>query len=220
MASSFASDVYQRSGSDEMSRRAFYLVIGALLSWGFLATSIVAEMCVNWKPDTLTFLLVGLGLPIIGIFMSMGGAFLSFIGYHLVLIPFGAILGPWLGQMTIAHPGVVHQAAFLTAAVTAVMGGTGVLFPNFYRGLGGALFGALTALVVVSIISLFVPALAHLGVIHWIAAGIFALYIGYDMFRASEVPATLDNAVDIAISLYLDIINLFLRIASILSSDD
>lgn len=219
MASSFASDVYERSGSDEMSRRAFYFVIGALLSWGFLATSIVAEMCVNWKPNTLTFLLVGLVIPIVGIFMSMGGAFLSFVGYHLVLIPFGAILGPWLSHMTIAHPGVVHQAAFLTAAVTAVMGGTGVLFPNFYRGLGGALFGALTALVVVSIISLFVPALAHLGVIHWIAAGIFALYIGYDMFRASEVPATLDNAVDIAISLYLDIINLFLRISSILKDD-
>jgi FtsH-binding integral membrane protein len=150
----------------------------------------------------------------------MGGAFLSFIGYHLVLIPFGAILGPWLAHMNLSHPGVVHQAAFLTAAVSAVMGGTGVLYPNFYRGIGGALFGALLALLVVSVISLFVPALAHLAVIHWIAAGIFALYIGYDMWRASDVPATLDNAVDIAISLYLDVINLFLRIASILSSDD
>ena len=35
------------------------------------------------------------------------------------------------------------------------------------------------------------------------------------MWRASEIPATLDNAVDVAIALYLDIINLFITLARI-----
>ncbi len=214
---SLSSGVFERSGSDQMSRRTFYFILGALLAWGFLATSVVSDMTAAWKPGLGMILLVGLALPIAGICMSVfGGAALSFIGFHFVVIPFGAILGPLLAQYELAQPGIVGQAAFLTAIVTGVMGVSGVLFPSFYRGIGGALFGALMALVVVSVLSLFIPALANLTIIHWIAAGIFALYIGYDMWRASEIPATLDNAIDVAVSLYLDILNFFLRILAIL----
>jgi len=46
------------------------------------------------------------------------------------------------------------------------------------------------------------------SIIHYLAAGLFALYIGYDMWRASEIPATLDNAVGVSISTYFDPRNL------------
>ena len=58
------------------------------------------------------------------------------------------------------------------------------------------------------------------SIIHYLAAGPFAPYIGYDMWRASEIPATLDNAVDVSVSLYLDILNLFLWILPILAKKD
>ena len=48
------------------------------------------------------------------------------------------------------------------------------------------------------------------------AAAIFSLYIGYDMYRAQRYPKTADNAVDCAVDIYLDIINLFLRLLRIL----
>ncbi len=212
-------DVYERTGADAMSRNAFYFVMGCVLSWGFVATYIVSELTTNWRPGLGMYLLVGLVLPIVGILLSMSGsALVSFLGYNLVVIPFGAILGPALAQYQVMYPGIVSEAATLTAAVTGVMALSGLMFPDFYRSIGGALFGALMALVVVSILSLFIPALAKFAVIHYIAAGIFALYIGYDMHRASEIPATLDNAVDVCISLYLDIINLFLRILEILAN--
>ena len=41
---------------------------------------------------------------------------------------------------------------------------------------------------------------------------IFSGYIGYDWARANRLPKTLDNAIDSAAALYLDIINLFLRL--------
>ena len=210
-------DVYDRSGSDTMTRSVFYFVMGCVLAWGFTATYIVSEMTTDWKPGTIEFLLIGLGLPLVGIFMSVSeSALISFVGYNLVVIPFGAILGPVLAAYELAKPGIVSEAAMLTGIVTVVMAISGLFFPNFYRSLGGALFGALLALLVVSVASMFVPALREFTVIHYMAAGLFALYIGYDMWRASDVPATLDNAVDVCISLYLDIINLFLRILRIL----
>ena len=50
----------------------------------------------------------------------------------------------------------------------------------------------------------------------WIAAGLFSLYIGYDIYRSQQYPKTLDNAVDSALDIYMDIANLFMRILSIL----
>nr|MCR5618576.1 Bax inhibitor-1 family protein [Lachnospiraceae bacterium] len=51
----------------------------------------------------------------------------------------------------------------------------------------------------------------------WIGAALFSGYIGYDFWRAQQFPKTLDNAVDCAVDIYLDIINLFLRILRILA---
>jgi hypothetical protein len=213
-------DVYERHGVDTMTRGAFYLVIGLVLTYGFTGTYIVSEMTQNWQPDIFMFLLIGLGLPFLGIFMSISNsAFVSFFGFNLVALPFGAILGPTLKMYEIGQPGIVGQAAMLTACVTGVMTLTGLLFPNFYRSIGGALFGALISLLGILIVSMFVPGLMEFSVIHYAAAGLFALYIGFDMWRASEIPATLDNAVDVSVSLYLDIINLFLWIVRIMQKD-
>ena len=49
-----------------------------------------------------------------------------------------------------------------------------------------------------------------------LVALLFCLYIGYDWAKAQDVPRTADNAVDAVLELYLDIINLFIRILEIL----
>lgn len=217
----FKASVYDRTGSDAMTRNAFYLVMGCILAWGFTATYIVSKMTASWKPGIIELLLIGLGLPLLGIFMSISNsAFLSFVGFNFVVIPFGAILGPVLAAHEFAKPGIVSEVAMLTGVVAGVMALSGLVFPNFYHSIGGALFGALSALLIVIILSMFVPALMGFKVIHYLAAGLFALYIGYDMWRASEIPATLDNAVDVCISLYLDVINLFLWVLRIYANSD
>ena len=56
----------------------------------------------------------------------------------------------------------------------------------------------------------------HHGILDWIVVLIFCGYIGYDWSRANQIPKTIDNAIDSAAALYMDIINLFLRILRIL----
>ena len=213
------SDVWDRNGKDTMTRSAFYFVLGMILSWGFVFTMIVAKSTAEWHPGLGMLLVVGLGIPIAGIFMSAksDNPLISFSGFNMVVGGLSAILGPVLAMYALKEPGLIERAATLTGLVTAVMGVSGLLFPNFYRSIGGALFGALLALVVVSFARLFIPAIQNVGVIDYISALIFSLYIGYDMWRASDIPATLDNAVDVAVSLYLDIINLFLDLLRILA---
>lgn len=218
----FNSAVWESSGGDTMSRRGFYFALGCILTWGFFATHWMSQATAAWQPNLATILAVGLVLPIIGVLLShfSNNAFISFIGFNLVVIPFGAILGPVLAQYELAQPGVVARAALATAMVTGLMGLSGLMFPQFYARIGGALFMALLCLLGVRILQLFVPSLQNLGFVDYLAAGLFALYIGYDMYRASEIPATLDNAVDVAISLYLDVLNLFLNLLRIFLGDD
>jgi FtsH-binding integral membrane protein len=169
----------------------------------------------NWW----TIILVGLVIPIIGIVIAVksDNPIISFIGYNMVVIPFGFILAPVL-QLYKAN--VVQHAFLITAIDVFVMFLLSMSFPQFFSQIGGALFAALIGLVTVRIAQCFVPFLAGLTIIDWIGAGIFSLYVGFDFWRANEVPKTLDNAVDIALDLYLDIINLFLCILKILGKKD
>ena len=52
-------------------------------------------------------------------------------------------------------------------------------------------------------------------IIDYAVALIFCGYIGLDWCRAQQYPKTLDNAIDSAADIYLDIVNLFIRILSI-----
>jgi FtsH-binding integral membrane protein len=54
----------------------------------------------------------------------------------------------------------------------------------------------------------------------WIFIIIFSLYVGYDWAMAQEDEPTFGNAVKHAANLYLDIVNLFLRLLSIKGEDD
>ena len=214
----FDTGVFERYGTGSIPRRVFYLLIGGILSTGFLVTAYVASLTGDWNPNLWVFFGVGLVIPIFGILLSQksGNWLVSLIGFFMVVVPFGAILGPVLAEYTRTMPGVVSEAALLTGLVTATMAGSGLLFPNFYSKIGGALLVALFCVVGVSVAALFIPELHGMTWIHYLAAGVFALYIGFDMWRASQIPPTADNAVDVSVSLYLDIINLFLRIMIIL----
>ena len=74
-----------------------------------------------------------------------------------------------------------------------------------FFGLIGVLFGFL--------ISIFLPGVNLAITI--LSAGLFSLYIGYDVYRSQQFPHTVDNAIDCAVDLYLDIINLFLNLLRI-----
>ena len=53
----------------------------------------------------------------------------------------------------------------------------------------------------------------------WVCVVLFSLYIAYDWARAQQYPKTVDNAIDCAMDIYMDIINLFLDLVRILNKD-
>lgn len=217
MSQAMNTGVFERYGQDAISERLFRFILVAVLLWGFVGTMILSSLTASWKPGAYSIIFLGIILPILGIILARrDNWFLSFIGYNMIVVPFGLILGPCLNKYS---PDVIKNTFMITAMITAVMGCAGIMFPRIFEKMGLSLFLALLCLLGVRILQMFMPALQGLVWVDYLAAGIFSLYIGYDMYRANEIPKTVDNAIDIAIDLYLDILNLFLAILSSKSRD-
>ena len=139
---------------------------------------------------------------------------LSFIGYNLVVIPMGLTLSVTVAGYGGVNAPVVMEACTLTAGFTIVMTIAAVIKPELFQRLGGFLFISLIGLLIVGIIQLFI--LRDFLLISYIGAAIFSLYIGYDVYRAQQFAPTMNHAIQCALDIYLDVINLFMRILRIL----
>ena len=108
----------------------------------------------------------------------------------------------------------IISAAVCTGAVTALMMVLASAKPDLFLGLGRTLFIALIVSLIVEIIA---TLLGYGGdIFNWIFVIIFSGYIGVDWSRAQVMSKTVDNAVDAAVQIYLDIINLFIRLLEII----
>ena len=213
------SDVFSRKSTDcqEISATLYNAVIGLCLSWGFLINWLLVE---NISTESLlaihplVFFVCYLASCFYGVYLfnSSKKPLISFIGYNFVVVPFGLIVNLQVSQY---DPFVVQEAIKVTAGVTLVMMMLGSMYPAFFKKILGAFTVALLAVIVVELIQVFVFGI-HQRWIDWVVAAIFCGYIGYDWGRANQIPKTLDNAVDSAAALYMDIINLFLRVLRIL----
>lgn len=213
--------VFSRTESDshgsQVSRNMYNFIIGLVLCWGFL---------VNWGMVKFipykTIAGINPWVFFIGYFIScFFGIFLftkseqpivSFIGYNFVVVPFGLII-----NLVVSHydPSLVLSAIRVTGVVTLIMMVLGTIFPQFFERIIGAISIALLIVIVVEVVESFILKIHH-GIIDWISVFIFCGYIGYDWGRANSIPRTIDNAVDSAAALYMDIINLFLDILRIM----
>ena len=201
---------------DEMSARAYNLLIGAVLLWGFV---INALMCI-YLTDTFmewnfTMVLIGYFIiAIAGICLSISSdsAFISFIGYNLVVLPVGVVLSIFIRLSEVTNYDIVNTL-YVTAGLTLFMMAAATIFPGFFSKLESVLFMTLLGVIVVEFIAIMInkslPSQWDL-----LVAGLFCLYIGYDWGKAQALSKTADNAVDVCVGLYLDIINLFMRLLS------
>lgn len=136
----------------------------------------------------------------------------SFLGYLLVVAPFGLIINLVVSRYSTE---VVGNAIQATGIITFIMMLLGTMYPAFFKSIARGLFIALICTIVVELVMVFVFNTHH-TIIDWIVVLIFCGYIGYDWARANSIPKTVDNAIDSAAALYMDIINLFLRLVRIL----
>ncbi|MNT67655.1 Inhibitor of apoptosis-promoting Bax1 [compost metagenome] len=108
------------------------------------------------------------------------------------------------------------KAVQTTALLTVAMMLLGTAFPRFFKRIEASLFIALIVAIFIELVQVWLFGV-NLAVMDWITAVIFCGYIGVDWGRANQIERTVDNAIDSAASLYLDIINLFLRVLRIMS---
>lgn len=210
----------QSGEADRLSSRSFNLALTGLLAYGLLLNAVM----VYYFAEPLTNMLVGVSpwmlllgyiVPtLIGVVLAAKSTnpLVSFIGYNLVVLPIGVML-------TLIVPGfsaaVVTKAMTLTGMVTATMMLLALIKPSFFLGLGRTLFFALIIGIVAEIVATWL--LGYRGALFdWLFVILFSGYIGYDVAKSQAYPKTLDNAVDSALDIYLDIINLFIRLLSIL----
>lgn len=208
-----------REGEVEISERAFNLLIGGVLLWGFglnyLTVALFGERVVRLLSgmNPLVFLLGYFALVLIGtVLINKPSAALSFLGYNLIAVPVGLVLCVALQGY---YVDTVRTAALVTAIITLAFMIAATLYPGFFLKLGRVLFFALLILIVGELVSLLFFRGTNMA-FAWLGAGIFSMYIGYDWARANTCARTVDNAIDLSASLYLDIINLFLRVLSIM----
>jgi len=211
--------VFDRTTTNDkiISGATYNLVIGLTLLWGFainwlMVNNIAVESISSINP--IVFFIGYFASCFLGIYLfsKSDSPLVSFIGYNFVVVPFGLIINLVVSQY---NPDIVLEAIRVTGMVTFVMMLLGSMYPAFFKKISGGLTIALLCVIVVELIEVFIFKTHH-GILDWIVAIIFCGYIGYDWARANAIPKTYDNAIDSAASLYMDIINLFLRILRIL----
>ncbi|WP_350977315.1 Bax inhibitor-1 family protein [Shewanella sp. AC34-MNA-CIBAN-0136] len=212
-------NVFKRSSTTDpiISATAYNFAIGLTLCWGFamnwlMVTNIDPQLIADVNP--WIFFIGYFASCFFGLYLfnKSSNPLVSFIGYNFVVIPFGLIINLVVSGYDAS---IVSEAIRITGLVTIGMMCLGSMFPAFFKKISGALSIALLLVIVVELIEIFVFGIHH-GIIDWIVVLIFCGYIGYDWGRANQIPKTLDNAIDSAAALYMDIINLFLRILRIL----
>jgi FtsH-binding integral membrane protein len=203
--------------NDIISARLYNLIIGLTLLWGFGVNYFMVQTIPIETVMAIPYMALIIGYFVsafigITLYTSSDKPLVSFIGYNMVVIPIGILLVPILYQY---DQFIIQRALAATGAVTATMMMLGAAHPAFFLSLGRVLGLALILAILFELGMMFFGGGAP-QFMDWIVAIIFCGYIGYDWARANMIPKTVDNAIDSAASLYLDIINLFLRILSIL----
>lgn len=212
-------DTFSRIGSNhQVASSTYNLILGAVLLWGFalnwwMVATIPAESVQAINP--IVFLIGYFASAMVGIWMifSSDKPAVSFMGYNLIVVPVGLVLVVALPRFAQEH---IVAAVRTTTLLTVGMMTLGTIFPRFFQKIEGALFWALLISIVVELVQILIFKV-KLGVMDWIVAAIFCGYIGVDWGRANRIERTVDNAIDSAAALYVDILNVFIRVLQIIA---
>ena len=209
--------------TDQIDARTYNAVMCATLLWGFLVNALmvayltqpIVNALAGMSPWVLFFGYFVLAIAGIVISVKSDNPFISFLGYNLLVLPMGVMLCLIVPGMPVA---IVTKALLLTGIVTATMILLGLIRPQLFLGIGRTLLIALLIGIVAELVATFL--LGYRGAaFDWLFVIIFSGYIGYDVAKSQAYPKTIDNAVDCALDIYLDIINLFIRLLSLLSRE-
>jgi modulator of FtsH protease len=126
----------------------------------------------------------------------------------------GLAVGPVLAYYAKAQPSILWQAAGATAAFTAGLGAFGYATRRDLSSWARTLFWALLALIVFGLVTIFVS-IPHAHIIYSVLGlGVFGALTIFDFNRLRRT--SMQGAVPIAASIFLDVFNIFLFMLNLL----
>lgn len=199
--------------------------------YGYMSLAVIVSMITSYLIGTspaAVALLFGTGLkwvvmfaPLVFIFLVpvMFNAGIGKVGAQLVLYLFAAVMGVSFATIFVVYTMGSIASAFMGAAVLfGVMSIYGYFTKQSLDNLGKYLFIALIAIVIASVINIFIGSTVFQTVISAIAIIVFLGLTAYDTQKIrEEVSVDNDGMAEIygALTLYLDFINLFISLLQI-----
>ena len=223
----YGSPIYEEGPAPKIiSRRLYNAVLAGLVFLSFVVMALCSH--ITGTLDFLMFLsrhammfnvltLVGSigGLIVMSIGRAQERLGFAMVGYVLFTLTFGFTTSLALAYYSLESISLAFSA---TAAIMVVFGVAGIAFPRFFARIQGVLVVGLLAVIGIEIVMMLMG--VHQSFTDLAVILLFCGVIGYDVFRASTAVPTLANAVWYAVELYLDIINVFLRLLRLFGNRD
>jgi FtsH-binding integral membrane protein len=218
METTFESNVYRSAGeiNSAMGRVYGHMSLAVI-------TSMIVSYLVGTSPELLQFFFTGI-LKWIVIFAPLAAIFaITFLmekvgkqGAQLMLHGFAALMGLSFATIFAVYTMGSIVSAFMGAAVLfGVMSGYGYFTKQSLDSLGKWMFVGLIAIVIASIINIFIGSTVGQMVISALAIIIFLGLTAYDTQKIREEVSVDNNGlaeIRGALTLYLDFINLFISL--------
>ena len=203
-----------------LSDRAFYLLIGAALLFGFFVNALevmfLTDFFLSWNPTV--FLIVYLVMVIVGCIMSVWSRnpVISFIGYCMVVLPLGAVLSIYLPAFTYK---TITSAFLVTTFLSLFMIILALVYPRVFNSIFALLGIAVLVALIYQIVAIF-TGFGNNTWVDWLIVLLFSAYVGFDVSLARVRPRTVNNAVASACAIYVDLIYVFIRLVAIFGRHD
>ena len=216
----------QRPAPRLISRRLYNAILTGLVVLSFVVMAACSqisnslEFLIFMSQHAMAYMLVTLlgtfgGIIVMSIGRAKENLPMASIGYVLFTLTMGFTTSLALGAYSLP---TIQTAFTATAGIMVVFGLAGMMFPNAFAKIQGVLCVGLLGIIVIELV------LSLLGIQQTITDYavilLFCGFIGYDVYRASTALPTFTNALWYAVDLYLDIINVFLRLLALFGRRD
>ena len=201
-----------------LSRRAYHFLTGAIVAASLMIIGLEYTYCLNnpWIIESLNlaFVIACYVVPFAGIIImalaSREHLGLMVVGYCMVTLTLGFLMAIVLTGYTAAS---IQRAILITAIIAISFATLGFAWPQLFRRIFPICVAALGIMIIIEIVMMFlnIPS----GWNDWVVIVIFCGLIGYDFYQAATDEPTVDNAIWYACEIYLDLINIFLRVLNI-----
>jgi len=197
-------------------RRTYLLVLASVLVTMFgVSFSMSTPPVLNWAARHPIITMIGMFLPLVGA-LKFRTVFPTNIGLvFLFTFVEGIFISPFIYLLGQTQPGVVGQAALLTGTTFGVLTLYAFVSRKDFSAWGGFFIVGLWVLIGTSLLNMFFQnATASL----WIAGAtvfVFGGLLVFDTWRLRNVYGP-EDYVQAAVAIYLDLLNMFLAILSLL----